>query len=78
MGREERRMFTIEQYFNVSNDKHIVRLLFNGEELAIYGLNRKATDEELKQMLDIFTKEIGKAIDEAILYGTSEERKINL
>lgn len=63
-------MFTIEQYFNVSNNKHFVRLLFNGEGLAIYELKRKATDEELKQMLDIFTEKIGKAIDEAILYGT--------
>lgn len=63
-------MFTIEQYFNVSNGKHFVRLLLNGEDLAIYELDRKATDEELKQMLDIFTKEMGKAIDEAILYGT--------
>ncbi len=63
-------MFTIEQYFNASNGKHFVRLLLNGEELAIYELYRKATDEELKQMLNIFTEKMGKAIDEAILYGT--------
>lgn len=65
-------MFTIEQW--LAKDKYLIRILLAGEPLAVYKLNRKATDDELKQMLDQFTESIGNAIDKAILFGT-EGRK---
>lgn len=65
-------MFTIEQWSK--KGEYLIRLLLDGEPLAVYKLNRKATDDELKQMLEIFSDSIGKAIDHAILYGT-EGRK---
>lgn len=61
-------MFTIEQW--QKDGEYAIRFLLCGEPLATYKLDRKATDEELKQMLDIFTEKMGKAIDHAILYGT--------
>ena len=61
-------MFTIEQW--QKDGEYAIRFLLGGEPLATYKLGRKATDEELKQMLDIFAEKMGKAIDEAILYGT--------
>ncbi len=61
-------MFTIEQW--QKDGEYAIRILLYGEPLATYKLDRKATDEELKQILDIFAEKIGKAIDNAILYGT--------
>ena len=66
-------MFTIEQW--QKEGEYVIQFLLCGEPLATYKLNRKATDEELKQMLGIFTKKMGKAIDEAILYGTERGKK---
>lgn len=67
----EKRMFTIEQW--LAKDEYLIRILLDDEPLAVYKLNRKATDDELKQMLETFSDSIGKAIDHAILYGTEEE-----
>ena len=61
-------MFTIEQW--QKDGEYAVRILFDGEPFVTYALNRQATEEELKQMLDIFTEKMGKAIEDAILYGT--------
>lgn len=61
-------MFTIEQW--LAKDKYLIRILLDDEPLAVYKLSRKATDDELKQMLDQFTELIGDAIDKAILFGT--------
>lgn len=66
-------MFTIEQW--QKDGEYAIRFLLDGEPLATYKLGRKATDEELKKMLDIFAEEMGKAIEEAILYGTEGRRK---
>lgn len=66
-------MFTIEQW--QKDGEYAIRFLLDGEPLAAYKLNRKATDEELKQMLDVFTEEIGKIIDDAILYGTEGRQR---
>ena len=65
-------MFTIEQW--MKDGEYMIRILLGDEPLAVYKLSRKATDDELKQMLDQFTELIGNAIDKAILFGT-EERK---
>lgn len=61
-------MFTIEQW--QKDGEYAIRFLIYGEPLATYKMDRKATDEELKQMLDIFAEKMGKVIDDAILYGT--------
>lgn len=65
-------MFTIEQW--MKNGEYMIRILLWDEPLAVYKLSRKATDDELKQMLDQFTELLGNAIDKAILFGT-EGRK---
>lgn len=64
----ERRMFTIEQWH--AKDEYLIRILLDDEPLAVYKLNRKATDDELKQILDQFIEVVGTAIDKAILFGT--------
>lgn len=66
-------MFTIEQW--QKDGEYAIRFLVYGESIGTYKLGRKATDEELKQMLDIFAEKMGKAIEEAILYGTEGRQK---
>ena len=60
-------MFTIEQWRR--DDKYVVRFLMNGEPIGTMKLKRKATDEELKELLDIFAEKVVEEMDNAILYG---------
>ena len=67
-------MFAIKQWRG-PNGQYVIQILFDGEPLATYALTRKATDEELKKMLDIFAEGIGKAFDNAVLYGIEGRQK---
>ena len=67
-------MFTIEQWRSPDGE-YAARILFDGEPLATYALNRQATEEELKKMLDTFAESIMKEMDDAILYGEARTRQ---
>ena len=65
-------MFTIEQWR--CDDKYVVRFLMDGEPIGIMKLKRKATDEELKELLDIFAEKVVEELDNAILYGDTRRK----
>ena len=67
-------MFAIKQWRG-PDGQYVIQILFDGEPLATYALNRQATEEELKKMLDIVYEMVGKAIDDAVLYGEARTRK---
>ena len=65
-------MFTIEQWSH--DGEYLVRFLMNGEPIGAMKLKRKATDEELKVLLDIFAEKVVEEMDNAILYGETRRK----